>query len=87
MLSRQYHPSEKDGVGEGDRKEEEGSPHVRPRLSMRRPPGLEGIEKLTISDLQRLEALASRAEDDNGQQFRGLVRRSLSLNPAALLNS
>jgi hypothetical protein len=83
-LSRQYHPSEKDGVGEGDRKED-GSPKVRPRASIRRPPGMEGLDKLTISDLQRLEALASQAEDDNHQQFRGLVRRSLSLNPAALV--
>ncbi|KAF9266861.1 hypothetical protein L218DRAFT_996411 [Marasmius fiardii PR-910] len=79
MLSRQYRPSENDGV----EKEEKIVPLRRNRSSIYHNQG----PQLTISDLQRLEQLAEEAsESDDPTKLRTMLRRSLSLNisPTAL---
>lgn len=72
MLSRQYKPSEDDGV-----ENEQVVPLRRNRsnrFANRGPP-------LTISDLQVLEELAEEAsESDDPSRLRTVLRRSLSLN-------
>ncbi|KAJ8095217.1 hypothetical protein PM082_010439 [Marasmius tenuissimus] len=80
MLSRQYKPSENDGVGE---QEETIVPLRRNRSYLYHSQG----PQLTISDLQRLEQLAEEAsENDDPTKLRTMLRRSLSLNisPTAL---
>ncbi|KAL0565903.1 hypothetical protein V5O48_016115 [Marasmius crinis-equi] len=80
MLSRQYRPSENDGVGE---KEEKIVPLRRNRSYLYHSQG----PQLTISDLQKLEQLAEEAsENDDPTKLRTMLRRSLSLNisPTAL---
>ncbi|KAI6042097.1 hypothetical protein EDC04DRAFT_2663840 [Pisolithus marmoratus] len=73
MLSRQYKPSENDGV------EEETIVPIQRRRSSLMHPG----PQLTISDLQRLEELAEEAsKTDDPSRFRAAIRRSLSLNVA-----
>lgn len=75
MLSRQYRPSEHDGVGE-DGKEETIVP-LRRNRSIYQNPG----PQLTINDLQRLEELAEEASaSDDPSKLRNILRRSLSLN-------
>lgn len=74
MLSRQYRPSENDGVGEH---EERIVPLSRNRSTRY---GNQGPQ-LTISDLQKLEELAEEAsESDDPSKLRNILRRSLSLN-------
>ncbi len=74
MLSRQYRPSENDGVGEED---EQIVPLRRNRTSILNKHG----PQLTISDLQRLEELAEEAsESDDPSKLRSILRRSLSYN-------
>ncbi|KAF9052305.1 hypothetical protein BDZ89DRAFT_1056663 [Hymenopellis radicata] len=74
MLSRQYRPSENDGVGD---EEEQIVPLRRNRTSMYNKQG----PQLTISDLQRLEELAEEAsESDDPSKLRSILRRSLSFN-------
>lgn len=76
MLSRQYRPSENDGVDE-DSENDHIVPLRRNRTSVY---GKQGPQ-LTISDLQRLEELAEEAsENDDPSKLRSLLRRSLSLN-------
>ncbi|KAE9391339.1 hypothetical protein BT96DRAFT_925356 [Gymnopus androsaceus JB14] len=82
MLSRQYRPSENDGVGEH---EERIVPLSRNRSTRY---GNQGPQ-LTISDLQKLEELAEEAsESDDPSKLRNILRRSLSLNvsPTAIEN-
>lgn len=87
-LSRQYIPSDSESEG--------GHSNDSPRVS--RAPSRQGsfrrntgLERLTINDLQRLETLARQAAEEGQEgkegeaQLKRLVRRSLSLNPAALL--
>ncbi|KAG7093602.1 hypothetical protein E1B28_007268 [Marasmius oreades] len=79
MLSRQYRPSENDGV----EKEENIVPLRRNRSSIYHNQG----PQLTISDLQKLEQLAEEAsQSDDPSKLRTMLRRSLSLNisPTAL---
>ncbi|KAF8523607.1 hypothetical protein JB92DRAFT_1542222 [Gautieria morchelliformis] len=72
MLSRQYRPSESDGV-----EEEEAVPIRRTKSSLHSNPA----PQLTISDLQKLEALAEEASvSDDPSKLRSMLRRSLSLN-------
>ncbi|KAJ3996763.1 hypothetical protein F5050DRAFT_1807459 [Lentinula boryana] len=74
MLSRQYRPSENDGVEE---QEERIVPLSRTRSTRY---GNQGPQ-LTISDLQKLEELAEEAsESDDPSKLRNILRRSLSLN-------
>ncbi|KAJ8521711.1 hypothetical protein ONZ45_g1603 [Pleurotus djamor] len=78
MLSRQYKPSENDGV----EAEEKIIPLSRNRSTMvNRGP------QLTIKDLQKLEELAEEATtSDDPSKLRTMLRRSLSLNisPSAM---
>jgi hypothetical protein len=72
MLSRQYRPTESDGV------EEEQVVTIRRNKS-----GLYShpAPQLTINDLQKLEALAEEASvSDDPSKLRSMLRRSLSLN-------
>lgn len=72
MLSRQYRPSENDGV-----EDERVVPLRRNRTSVYSQQG----PQLTISDLQKLEELAEEAsESDDPSKLRSLLRRSLSMN-------
>lgn len=72
MLSRQYRPSENDGV-----EDEKVVPLRRNRSSMYTNRG----PQLTIGDLQKLEELAEEAqESDDPSRLRNVLRRSLSLN-------
>ncbi|KAJ4473858.1 hypothetical protein J3R30DRAFT_736965 [Lentinula aciculospora] len=74
MLSRQYRPSENDGVED---QEERIVPLSRTRSTRY---GNQGPQ-LTISDLQKLEQLAEEAsESDDPSKLRNILRRSLSLN-------
>ncbi|KAK7466410.1 hypothetical protein VKT23_005132 [Stygiomarasmius scandens] len=74
MLSRQYSPSEHDGVED---KEEKIVPLRRNRTGRFSNQG----PQLTISDLQKLEELAEEASQSNDPtKFRNILRRSLSLN-------
>ncbi|KAF5351527.1 hypothetical protein D9758_007237 [Tetrapyrgos nigripes] len=74
MLSRQYSPSENDGVGET---EEKIVPLRRNRTGRFANQG----PQLTINDLQKLEELAEEASETNDPtKFRNILRRSLSLN-------
>jgi len=75
MLSRQYRPSEDDGVDqEGEQKI---VPLRRNRTSIHTNPG----PQLTIDDLQKLERLAEKAsKNDDPSELRTMLRRSLSLN-------
>ena len=89
-LSRQYIPSESDGItGEGGSASSSISRAPSRSGSFRRSTGL---ERLTLNDLQRLETLARQAAEEGQQgdeseaQLKRLVRRSMSLNPAALLS-
>lgn len=78
MLSRQYKPSENDQVEDEDEK-------IVPSRPNRTP--LANTPQLTISDLQRLEALAEEAsKSDDPTKLRNVLRRSLSLNvsPSAM---
>ena len=73
MLSRQYRPSESDGVEE----EHEVVPIRRNKSSLYSNPA----PQLTIDDLQKLEELAEEASmSDDPTKFRSMLRRSLSLN-------
>ncbi|OJA19915.1 hypothetical protein AZE42_03767 [Rhizopogon vesiculosus] len=79
MLSRQYKPSEHDNVEDEDEK-------VVP-LRRNRTLLTNTGPQLTISDLQRLEALAEEAStSDDPTKLRNVLRRSLSLNvsPSAM---
>lgn len=72
MLSRQYKPSENDGV-----EEEQVMPIRRNRSSVYANAG----PQLTISDLQKIEELAEEASrSDDPSRLRSMLRRSLSLN-------
>jgi hypothetical protein len=74
MLSRQYKPSEDDGV---EREEETIVPLRRNRTSVHGNAG----PQLTINDLQKLEELAEEASaSDDPSKLRTILRRSLSLN-------
>jgi hypothetical protein len=74
MLSRQYRPTENDGVEET---EEKIVPLRRNRSTLYHNQG----PQLTINDLQRLEQLAEEAsESDDPTKLRSVLRRSLSLN-------
>ncbi|KAF9005956.1 hypothetical protein BDQ17DRAFT_1239689 [Cyathus striatus] len=76
MLSRQYRPSENDGV------EEE---HILPLKRNRTSLYVNRGPQLTINDLQRLEELAEEAsESDDPSKLRNVLRRSLSLNLSPL---
>lgn len=71
MLSRQYKPSENDGV------EDEKVVPLRRNRSVFSNQG----PQLTMSDLQRLEELAEEASvSDDPSKLRTMLRRSLSLN-------
>ena len=91
MLSKQYHPTQSD-LDSSDNDNAYSSDSSLPSRtgSFRRSTGL---EKLTLNDLQRLESLARQAAEDGQEgakgeaQLKRLVRRSLSLNPAALLDA
>jgi len=73
MLSRQYKPSENDNVEDEDEK-------IVP-LRRNRTLLTNTGPQLTISDLQRLEALAEEAStSDDPTKLRNVLRRSLSLN-------
>lgn len=73
MLSRQYRPTESDGV-----ENEEVVPLRRNRTSI-----YHNGPQLTINDLQRLDELAEEASaSDDPTKLRSLLRRSLSLNVA-----
>lgn len=89
MLSRQYQPS--DGETESDSDAASSPPTSRGPSragSFRRNTGL---ERLTLADPQKLEQLARQAAEDGEEGAEGeaglksMIRRSLSLNPAALL--
>lgn len=70
MLSKQYQPSESDGV------ENERVIVRRNKSSMRAP-----APQLTINDLQKLDELAEQiSESDDPTKIRNMLRRSLSLN-------
>lgn len=72
MLSRQYRPTEHDGV-----ENEHVVPLRRNRSSLYTNHG----PQLTINDLQKLEELAEEAsESDDPSRLRNVLRRSLSLN-------
>ena len=72
MLSRQYKPSDNDGV-----EDEKVVPIRRNRTSVLSNPA----PQLTISDLQKLEELAEEAsKSDDPTKLRNVLRRSLSLN-------
>lgn len=74
MLSRQYHPSEKDGV-----EDETVVPIRRNRTSVFANQG----PQLTINDLQKLEELAEEASQSRDpSKLRSVLRRSMSLNVA-----
>ena len=80
MLSRQYYPSERDGV------EEEGMSETGLRTSTpRRTQTRGGLDRLTLEDLQMLEQAAIQASQEGEQgaegekQLKTLLRRSLSL--------
>ncbi|KAF8892049.1 hypothetical protein BD779DRAFT_1784286 [Infundibulicybe gibba] len=78
MLSRQYRPSENDGV-----ENETVVPLRRNRSSLYTNHG----PQLTINDLQKLEELAEEAsESDDPTKLRNILRRSLSMNmsPSAI---
>ncbi|KDE06364.1 hypothetical protein MVLG_03272 [Microbotryum lychnidis-dioicae p1A1 Lamole] len=102
MLRGEYKPRTDDGVGE---ESSEGSTSEPKRLSRgksegafgsfqgsRRTSGRINFDELTISDLQRLEELAARAEaeaategEGEGERLGRVLRRSLSLNPSNLV--
>jgi len=90
MLSRQYTPTESDVDSASSSEASTPSTSTSPSRtgSFRRSTGL---ERLTLNDLQRLETLARQAAEEGQSGAEGeaklkhLVRRSLSLNPAALL--
>lgn len=72
MLSRQYRPTENDGI------EEE---HIVPLSRTRSTRYTNQGPQLTISDLQKLEELAEEAsESDDPTKLRNILRRSLSMN-------
>lgn len=72
MLSRQYKPSENDGV-----ENEQILPIRRNRSSVYNNPG----PQLTINDLQKIEELAEEASRSHDpSKLRSVLRRSLSLN-------
>ena len=72
MLSRQYRPSEHDGV---ENEEVVSLKRNRSSLYTNRGP------QLTINDLQKLEELAEEAsERDDPSKLRNVLRRSLSMN-------
>ena len=72
MLSRQYRPTENDGI-----ENEQVVPLRRNRSSIYANAG----PQLTISDLQKLELLAEEAsQSDDPSKLRNILRRSLSLN-------
>ena len=72
MLSRQYKPSENDGI-----ENEEILPLRKNRSSVYANPA----PQLTISDLQKIEELAEEASrSDDPSKLRSVLRRSLSLN-------
>ncbi|KAF5388718.1 hypothetical protein D9757_004786 [Collybiopsis confluens] len=74
MLSRQYRPSENDGVEELDERIVPLSRNRSTRYTNQGP-------QLTISDLQKLEELAEEAsQSDDPSKLRNILRRSLSLN-------
>ncbi|KAF8637572.1 hypothetical protein AX17_002641 [Amanita inopinata Kibby_2008] len=78
MLSRQYQPSENDGI-----EDEKIVPLRRNRSNLYANRG----PQLTINDLQKLDELAEEASvSDDPSRFRNILRRSLSLNlsPSAL---
>lgn len=76
MLSRQYQPSA------GDNVEEERPPLPTPR-PLNIYGGRSGEKGLTLEDLQKLEQLVDEAgEDDDPENMRNLLRRSLSMNVA-----
>ncbi|SCZ87915.1 BZ3500_MvSof-1268-A1-R1_Chr2-3g05383 [Microbotryum saponariae] len=103
MLRGEYKPRTDDGVGEAS---SEGPTSEPKRLSRgksegafgsgsqgsRRTSGRINFDELTISDLQRLEELAARAEaeaategEGEGERLGRVLRRSLSLNPSNLV--
>jgi hypothetical protein len=97
MLSRQYQPSDTDSEYPGTPfSDADSTPATTPPMS-RRPSRAgsfrrsTGLERLTLADLQKLETIARQAaeEGQTGEegeaQLKRLVRRSLSLNPAAIL--
>lgn len=97
MLSRQYQPSDAETESTSMfTSDSESTPSTTPSIS-RRPSRAgsfrrsTGLEKLTLADLQKLETIARQAAEegqtgDEGEaQLKRLVRRSLSLNPAAIL--
>lgn len=74
MLSRQYNPTENDGV-----ENEKVAPIRRNRTSMYVHQG----PQLTISDLQKLEELAEEAsQSSDPSRLRSVLRRSISMNVA-----
>lgn len=74
MLSRQYKPSDNDGI-----EDEKVVPVQRKRTSVFANSG----PQLTISDLQKLEELAEEAsQSDDPSKLRSVLRRSLSFNVA-----
>lgn len=82
MLSRQYRPTENDGV------EDENVVPLKRNRSLLYP--THQGPQLTISDLQKLEELAEEAsESDDPTRLRNVLRRSLSLNlsPSGLSNA
>ena len=90
-LSKQYQPTDSDIEASDNEKTTSQGPNLHSRAgSFRRSTGL---ERLTINDLQRLESLARQAAEEGQQgvegeaQLKRLVRRSLSLNPAAILGA
>lgn len=79
MLSRQYRPSESDGV-----ENEHVVPIRRSKSSLYSNPS----PQLTIGDLQKLEELAEEASmSDDPSKLRSMLRRSLSLttSPSCML--
>lgn len=97
MLSRQYQPSDTETESTSlFTTDTESTPGTTPSIS-RRPSRAgsfrrsTGLERLTLADLQKLESIARQAAEegktgDEGEaQLKRLVRRSLSLNPAAIL--
>ena len=75
MLSKQYQPRVGDGV-------EEDVPPVPARNRDSIYGGRSGEKGLTLQDLQKLEELVEEAGDDDPEQMRTLLRRSLSMNVA-----
>lgn len=97
MLSRQYQPSDTETESTSlFTSDADSTPSTTPSIS-RRPSRAgsfrrsTGLERLTLADLQKLETIARQAaeEGQTGEegeaQLKRLVRRSLSLNPAAIL--